>query len=153
MGEALPPKGVLAMLKVEQRMDIKELHQAGHSARAISELTGHSRNTVKKVLRGEHATERRSRSTSSKLDPFKQYVTEQYGLSAVRLLEETGPMGYEGSVDTLRRYLRTLKVETHRKRKLTVRFETVPGKQAQADWGYCGKHELPMANGSLCMSL
>ena len=52
-------------------------------------------------------------------------------------------MGYEGSIDTLRRYLRTLKTETTRQQKLTVRFETPPGQQGQADWAYCGKHGLP----------
>jgi transposase len=134
------------MLKMEQVMDIKELHQAGHSVRAISALTGHSRNTVKKVLAGEQSPVRKARSASSKLEPYRAYVTEryeQYGLSAVRLIEEIRPMGYAGSVDTLRRFMRTLRGETARLRKLTVRFETPPGKQAQADWTYCGKHLLP----------
>jgi transposase len=29
--------------------------------------------------------------------------------------------------------------EQERLKKLTVRFETPPGKQAQADWAYCGR--------------
>lgn len=131
------------MLKVEHVMDIQELRASGHSVRAISRLTGHSRNTVKRILQGERAPERKGREASSKLDAFKEYVRRRYeecGLSAIRLYEEIRPMGYAGSVDTLRRHLRTLKGETLRKRKLTVRFETPPGKQAQADWAYCGKH-------------
>ena len=43
-------------------------------------------------------------------------------------------MGYHGSARTLRRYLATLRPQTKRQQKLTVRFETPPGKQAQADW-------------------
>lgn len=48
-------------------------------------------------------------------------------------------MGYAGSLTTLRRYVHTLRPEQERQKKLTVRFETPPGKQAQADWGYCGR--------------
>ena len=52
-------------------------------------------------------------------------------------------MGYTGSVVTLRRFLHSLKPERERLRKLTVRFETPPGKQAQADWAYCGRFSHP----------
>lgn len=48
-------------------------------------------------------------------------------------------MGYAGSVSTLRRHLHSLRPEQERQKKLTVRFETPPGKQAQVDWGYCGR--------------
>lgn len=127
-------------------MDIKELHQEGHSVRTISRMTGHSRNTVKKVLAGEHAGTMKAVERESKLDAFKQYVKErfeQHQLSAVRLVEEIRAMGYEGSVDTVRRFMRTLKKDVVRARKMTVRFETPPGKQAQVDWAYCGKFETP----------
>jgi len=43
------------MLNVEDVMDIHELHRAGHSVREISRVTGHSRNTVRRVLGGEHS--------------------------------------------------------------------------------------------------
>ncbi len=52
-------------------------------------------------------------------------------------------MGFSGSIATLRRYLHSLKPEHERLRKLTVRFETPPGKQAQVDWGYCGRFSGP----------
>ncbi len=131
------------MLQVEQFMDVKQLRNEGVSIREITRVTGHSRNTVRKVLRGEHTLKMRAHDRASKLEPYAPYLKEryeQYGLSAVRLLEEIRPMGFTGSVATVRRYLQTLKGETVRKQKLTVRFETAPGKQAQADWAYCGKH-------------
>jgi transposase len=131
------------MLKVDRMMDIKELLAEGHSVRAISRMTGHSRNTIKRVASGEHTATMKAVERSSKVDAFEAYVKqryEEYGLSAVRLIAEIAPMGYTGSVDTLRRYLRTLRTETTRRERLTVRFETPPGKQAQADWAYCGKH-------------
>jgi transposase len=129
------------MLKVEQLMDIKELQQEGHSIRAISKMTGYSRNTVRKVLEGRHAGATPG-ERGSKLDPFKEYVKgrfDQYQLSAVRLIDEIRPMGYKGSLDTLRRYLRTLRRSVKWGERLTVRFETPPGKQGQADWAYCGR--------------
>jgi transposase len=76
------------------------------------------------------------------LDAFKTYLRDRYeecGLSAVRLLPEIQAMGYAGSLATLRRFLHSLKPEQERLRKLTVRFETPPGKQSQADWAYCGR--------------
>ena len=55
-------------------------------------------------------------------------------------------MGYTGSVRTVRRYVSSLDVQRSHKRK-TVRFETPPGKQAQADWACCGR--FPDANGTM----
>jgi len=130
------------MLKVDQAMDILDLHHQGHSIRAIAQLTGVSRNTVRKVLRGQHPLRPPSPQRASQLEPYHDYLTkrfQEYGLSAVRLLEEIRPMGYSGSIATLRRFLRTLRGETKRRAKLTVRFETPPGHQAQADWAYCGR--------------
>ena len=140
------------MLNRLQLMDIQELHQEGNSIRAIARETGHSRNTVRRVLRGEHALQQskpvQRKASASKLDDYKDYVKrrfEESQLSAVRLLEEIEPMGYTGSLATLRRYLQTLKPALKRQQKLTTRFETPPGKQAQVDWAYCGR--FPGADG------
>jgi len=137
--------GKAAMLKVEDYMDIKLLEKEGHSIRAISRLTGYCRQTVRKVLDSEHSLKRQARAIDSKLDPFKDYVRQRYEqsqLSAVRLLEEIRPLGYAGSIQTLRRYIKQLKPQPGL-RKVTVRFETPPGKQAQADWAHCGRFPLP----------
>ena len=130
------------MLRPEDWMDIGLLHREGHSIKEIARMSGHSRNTIRKVVRQK--TPRRSpRATrSSKLDPYKEYVKERFEscrLSAVRIQEEIRSMGYTGSIIVLRRYLRSLRPAAERKKKLTVRYETPPGKQAQADWAYCGR--------------
>jgi len=129
-------------------MDIKALFNAGYSQRAIAELTGHSRNTVSRVLKQKTPTSPKPRARRSLLDPFKPYVEARYGecrLSAVRLLNEIQAQGYVGSVVTLRRFVHTLRVPTGAQKRLTVRFETAPGEQAQVDWGYCGR--FPQAAG------
>ena len=132
------------MIKVEQFMNIKELKTEGHSIRAISRMTGQHRNTISKVLAGEHNMIFNKPHRASKLDPYKTYLKERFettGLSAIRLFDEIKPMGYKGSLATLRRYLATLKPIFERLNKLTVRFETPAGKQAQVDWTYCGQHK------------
>lgn len=134
------------MLKLEEWMDIRSLHKEGHSIKAIARMTGNSRNTIRRVLRDPGFTGFRKPQRHSCLDSFKEYLRSRYeecGLSAVRLLPEVQAMGYTGSIATLRRYVHSLKPEQERLRKLTVRFETPPGKQAQADWAYCGRFPNP----------
>lgn len=132
------------MIDWDAFMDVKSLAAEGVSVREIARRTGLSRNTVRKVLRGEHPMRVKAVLRGSGLDPYKQHVRERYeayGLSAVRLIEEIRALGYEGSTVTLRRYLRTLKAPAERMRKVTVRFETPPGKQGQVDWTECGRFE------------
>jgi transposase len=134
--------GGIAMIALDQLMDIRDLNRQGHSIRAIARLTGLSRNTIRRVLRGQHDLKRRESTRPSKLDPFKDYLRQrraEYPLSAVRLTAEIRPMGYAGSVITVRRFLATLDDRDHRERRLTVRFETPPGQQAQADWASAGR--------------
>jgi transposase len=134
------------MINRGQYMDIKELRSEGLSIRDIARRTGLSRNTVRRVLRGEHPMQVRVAARASMLEPYRDYVRdrfERYQLSAVRLIEEIRPMGYTGSLSTLRRYLQGLRAPGTRLAKLTVRFETPPGKQAQADWAECGRFALP----------
>lgn len=127
-------------------MDIKMLHLQGHSIRKIADLTGLSRNTVRRVLREKAPRPFQTPERGSKLDPFKDYVAARFlasGLSAVRLLEEIKAQGYRGSVIILRRFIRTLRAEVQAKKKATVRFETPAGHQAQVDWAYCGQFKNP----------
>lgn len=65
----------------------------------------------------------------------------------VRLLDEIRPMGYTGSVDTVRRFRAQLAGQHALQARATVRFETPAGMQAQCDWADCGKH--PDAEGNL----
>lgn len=134
------------MIGVDLVMDILHLRKQGLSIRAIAKQAGVSRNTVRKVLRGQHTLARKPAPRCSKLDPFKEYLTRRRAelpLSAVRLLEEIRPMGYKGSVVTLRRFLAKLEGQAARQSKATVRFETPPGHQAQADWAEAGRIQGP----------
>ena len=97
------------MLKTEEWMDLKVLAAQSHSIRTIAQMTGLSRNTVRRALR-EHAPQGfKSPERKSKVDEFRDYIRNRYqecALSAVRITEEIRAMGYEGSVDTVRRIVR-----------------------------------------------
>lgn len=130
------------MLSWEAWMDIHSLRKEGHSIKAIARLTGRSRNTVRRVLRQKAPTPFKKPIRDSLLDEFKDYVVkrcQECALSSVRLLAEIKPMGYSGSLATLRRFTHTLQAAQRAQSKLTVRYETPPGAQAQADWSYCGR--------------
>jgi transposase len=130
------------MIQWEGWMEIKELRSQGHSIRAIAKMTGHSRNTVRKVLQQKKPEPFHKPDRTSKLDDFKEYAHKRYeecALSAIRIVEEIRTMGYSGSVQTVRRYLQSLRPNRKALQKMTLRFETPPGEQAQVDWGYAGR--------------
>lgn len=129
------------MINLEEWMDIKQLQRDGHSERAIARMTGHTRKTVKRVLQEQCPTPFQVPDRGSCLDDFKPYVKdrhEKFDLSAVRLLAEIQPLGYTGSLRTLRRYIQELEVGVSAAARATVRFETPPGRQGQVDWAECG---------------
>ena len=132
------------MIRMEEWMDINELHRQGLSQRQIARLTGHSRNTVAKVLSQVAPVPFAKPARRSCLEPYKPYVAERferYGLSARRLCGEIRAQGYTGSVDVVERFLKPLKDAQRVRAKATVRFETAPGEQAQADWAFVGEDE------------
>lgn len=132
------------MVNEEDWMDIRTLHKEGHTISAIHRMTGLSRKTIRRTLGQTVPTRYRRVEPPGKLERFKEYARgrwEETALSGVRIFEEISKMGYQGSVQTLRRYLAGFRGDRRREARLTVRFETPPGKQAQADWAYCGKHK------------
>lgn len=133
------------MISRGQSMDVKGLRGEGLTIKEIVRMTELSRNTVRRVLRGEHPMKVRAGPRGSRLDAFKPYLRErfeQYALSAVRLHAEIAAMGYAGSIQTVRRFLAELRGPSRRLAMATLRFETPPGKQAQADWAECGRFDL-----------
>jgi transposase len=129
------------MIDSEQWMDIKELRRQGLSQRQIAKQTGFSRNTVAKILGQNTPKPFQQTPRLSALDPFKPYLKarwETYQLSGARLHEDICAQGFIGSVDIVQRYLKTLKDDQVASSRATVRFETPPGQQAQADWAEVG---------------
>ena len=76
------------------------------------------------------------RQRVSKLDPYTEYVDRRMaeGLgNCVVLHRELAARGYDGGYSILKGYVSPRRRK--RQPEATMRFETAPGEQAQADWG------------------
>jgi len=128
------------MLKPEEWLTIKTLLNKGLSQRAIARTLGISRNTVRRYIKREHPPEfRREAPWLSILEPYADYITERLReypkLTADRLHRELQQQGFTGSYETVARFVREHRPD--KEPQAYERFETLPGQQAQVDWGEC----------------
>jgi len=125
------------MISVEVFMDIIALYRQGHSIRSISRKLGIHRDTVKKYLEGKSFPQyRRCNKQDTILSPYFQIIKdflEEDDYKATWIYDRLKNMGYNGSYDTVKNYVR--KHKEQQTRLAYIRFETEPGKQAQVDWG------------------
>lgn len=125
------------MISKEVFMDIIALHRQGLSMRAIARKLGIHRNTVKRHIEaGEPPRYEKRKRKASVLDPFRQIIDDYLAEDAYRatwIYDCLKKAGYQGSYETVRDYVRTVK--ERRSRLAYIRFETEPGLQAQVDWG------------------
>jgi transposase len=126
------------MLPQESWMDIKVLKAQGYSQRAVARKLGVHRDTVRRVWDESEPRKYQRASRASKLDGFKEQLIARLGshpgLRATRLYREIRGRGFTGGYEMVKRWCRSWRRE-QRAREGTVRFETAPGLQAQADWG------------------
>ena len=116
------------------RNEIIRLCYGGASNRRIAKTLGINRKSVAKVIedhddaRSGIVAEVRSRRPSL-LDPFQDNIThliERYpGITAVRLHEELGRLGFRGGYTIVKERLRA--VRPHPRQEPVVRVETGPG--------------------------
>jgi len=117
-------------------MNIRSLANQGYSQRAIAKLTGLHRLTVKKYLENTNLPVYKQINRKDMLKPYKPLIQgwlEQQDYQATRIHELLTGEGFCGSYPTVRRYVR--KIKEQRDRKAYIRFETIPGLQAQVDFG------------------
>jgi transposase len=150
------------MLKAEEQMELVVLKKHGDSIRELSRVTGRSRNTVRRYLRGgaAAATRKAAPKRPEKLDPFKSYIVERMKaaapdrIPATVLLREIKERGYGGGYGSLKVFVRGL-IPAAPSEPL-VRFETEPGRQMQADWASVGRgvhRHARLEPGGLCRIL
>lgn len=125
------------MIATEVYMDILALKRQGHSLRAIARKLGIHRKTVKKHLESNcFPTYSRTSAKPSILEPYHQVIRDfldEDDYQATWIFERLKRMGYAGSYDTLKVFVRSIKEQ--KCRIAYTRFETEPGLQAQVDWG------------------
>ncbi len=117
---------------------IHDLKRQGLTIAAIARATGHDRKTVRKYLqRGLETPVYGPRAERPRLlAPFEDYLAQRVraypGLSGKRLLREIRELGYEGGYTVVTDFLRTVRPAPAA--GFEIRFETPPGRQAQADF-------------------
>jgi transposase len=137
------------MLQKEIQVEIDVLHRQGKAIRAIERETGHSRNTIRAILRGLSNGQygpRKARPT--KIDNYKRYLQDRLQgagkvwLPATVLLREIRAQGYDGGITRIKGYLREIRPAPPD--EPIVRFETEPGRQLQIDFVVFRRGELPL---------
>jgi len=129
------------MITPELRARIRRLFYAEHwKMGTIAAELGIHHDTVALAIEPERFINVVYRAAASALDPYKDFVRmtleEHPRLRATRVLEMIQQRGYAGSVWPLRRWI-------HRHRPSSMheaffRLSTLPGEQAQVDWGSFG---------------
>jgi len=138
------------MLKVDQYEYVRTARRVyGKSVSEIARETGHSRNTVKKVLRGEHrGYAAREKQAYPVLGPYLEIIDgwlEKDKLvkdpkqrhTAIRVYARlVREHGFEGSASNVRKYVRGAKKRLGLKTsEVFIPLEPEPGTEAEVDWG------------------
>jgi transposase len=121
--------------------EIHRLNNEGYTQRQIAKELRVSRKTIRKYLEHPEQAVRKSAVKPSKLDPYKglidQFLEDAPRVNSPALLQKLKEAGFDGEVTILKDYLRK-KRGTIKSRQPFIRFESLPGKQMQIDWGHFG---------------
>jgi transposase len=133
----------------EKEAEIRRLFFAEHWKRGtIAAQLGVHPDVVVRVIGPLGARAYAGRPDARVLEPFASWVEETLAryprLVATRLYDMLRERGYEGSVRTLRRYVREARPRP--KTEAFLRLQTLPGEQAQVDWAHVG--QIPVRGGS-----
>ena len=126
------------MKDVHDWININRLHKKGVKIKQIARQLKISKNTVKRLLGRKDEPKYKRAIYTTKLDSYKEQVKVWFienDFIATRIFNELQKIGYNGSINPLYRYLKTLKSKKNEiSKKATDRIETPPGEQAQFDW-------------------
>ena len=128
------------MITPEVRAKIRRLFFAEHwKVGTIAAELGVHHDTVRGAIEAERFIRPSAVHRTSMLDPYKAFLAEALEqhprLRATRLFEMIRDRGYGGSVVQLRRHVATIRPAP---REAYLRLATLPGEQAQVDWGHFG---------------
>ena len=125
------------MLQEDRVREVLARLDRGETIKGIARELGIDRKTIKRWRRlGGWRAQRRQRSRQ--IDRFAEFIERrgaEVDWSAVVLHRELRFLGFLGSYQQVRRFVRPLRAERRWAEVATVRFETGPGEQGQVDFG------------------
>ncbi len=120
--------------------EIHRLKDMGFSARQIAKSLNLDRDTVKKYVHDPDIKSNPRSERPSKLDPFRGLIKDMVGqypkVKAPVILRQVQDKGFDGEITIIRKYLKLLRYD--KVDEPFIRFESLPGKQIQIDWGHFG---------------
>jgi len=136
------------MIPRELDAEIRRLFYAEHwRIETIATALGVHHDTVRRAIEADRFIRPGAQIRPSQLDPYKTFITatlEQYPrLRATRLFAMIRDRGYPGSAIQVRRYVRTVRPQA--RAEAYLRLDTLPGEQAQVDWGNFGALQIGRA--------
>lgn len=140
-------------LPMEVVANIRRLHFAEEwTVGTIAAQLGVHHEAVERALKAGGDTVGACRVSTSILDVYKPLIQETLDryprLTATRLFHMVKSRGYSGSYVTVKRYVRRARPAA--RAEAYFRRETLPGEEAQVDWGLFGKLKVGNALRSLC---
>ncbi len=134
------------MIPKETQTQIVRLHYAEHwKITTIARQVGVHHGTVRRVLQNHGVELEAVVSRPCMVDPYRDFIQETLEtypkLPASRLFEMVRERGYPGGPD----HFRTIVAQYRPKKSAEafVRRKTMPGEEAQVDWGHFGVLDVP----------
>jgi transposase len=139
------------MIDAQQRARIRRLFYAEHwRIGTISAELGVHHDAVRNAIEVDRFIRTGTQVRPTMLDPYKGLIEKTLDdypqLRATRIFEMIRARGYLGSVVQVRRHVRSVRPT---RAEAFLRLETLPGEQAQVDWGNFGKIIVGSAKRSL----
>jgi transposase len=136
------------MIDAELFAKIRRLYFAEHwRIGTIVTTLGVHADTVANAISKEKFSTRQGVPRLSVISPYVDFINETLTnypkLRATRLYEMIKGRGYTGSIDQLRRHV--VRVRPRKVAEAYLRLRTMPGEQAQVDWGHFGKIKIGKA--------
>lgn len=128
---------------------IRRLYYAEHwKVGTIATELGVHHDTVARAIEADRFGRSEARPVrSTQLDPYKEHIKQLLEkhprLRATRIYDMVCQRGYVGSPVQVRRYVATIRPQA--KAEAFLRLQTLPGEQAQVDWGHFGKIQVGQA--------
>lgn len=136
------------MISSEEEARIQRLYHAEKwPVGTIARELGRHHSTVERVIEKTQGTVKKPAPRPSIIDPYVPFILETFErypkLHASRLFQMVKQRGYPGKPDHFRHLVARLRPQPPAETYLRLR--TLPGEQAQVDWGHFGKVQIGRA--------